>query len=330
MPPAVLRHIVADEAPQIRHLDERPVAVGALAQVHRAVWPDGRAVAVKVQHPDAPTALRDELDRVRLSFHALHLVFPGQPIAPLWAEFHSDAVTELDCAAEAEHQSAFAAAYRGDAKILVPDVRHVGRRLLVTDWVEGEPLTEIIAAGDRRRCDDVAHRMTTFQLSAPARVGLVHADPASDNFRVLPDGSLAVLDFGAVAPCPDGLPREFGHLLRAMLDRDAERLAETLRTLGVLTAPGQIAPHRLLTLAESTVLPVLEPGFRFDRRWLRRQVGSLALGGGLAVAREVRLPPGHLPLLRMVVGTVHLFCRLNAHADFAGALATWLPGFQEA
>lgn len=329
MPPAVLRRIVADDAPQVGQLDECPVAVGAIGQVHRAVWPDGRTVAVKVQHPNAPTVLRDELERARLSFRTLSLVLPGYPLAPLWEEFHRHAMADLDYPGEAAHQSAFAEAYRGDPEILVPDVRLAGRRLLVTDWVDGEPVTEIITTGTRQQRDGVAGLVTTFQLSAPARAGRIHADPDGDNFRLLPDGRLAVLDFGAAAPNPDGFPPEFGRLLRALLDRDAEQLDETLRELGAVGAPGRIAPHRLLALAESAVLPVLTPGFRFDRNWLRRQAGSLAIGGGLAVTRGVRLPPGHLPLLRMVVGTVHLFCRLNAQADYAGALATWLPGFTE-
>ncbi|MGC4747000.1 AarF/UbiB family protein [Micromonospora sp. DT201] len=318
-----------DEAPQVGQLDERPVAIGAVGQVHRAVWSDGRAVAVKVQRPDAHAVLRDELERVRLSLRTLRLALPGHPIESVWEEYHRHALTELDYTGEAAHQGAFTAAYRGDREIMVPEVRLASRRLLVTDWVEGEPVTDIIAVGTRQQRDEVAGLVTTFQLGAPARTGLIHADPASDNFRMLPDGRLAVLDFGAVAPYPDGLPREFGHLLRAMLDRDAEQLDETLRVLGAVGARGRIAPRRLLSLAESAVSPVLAPGFRFDRHWLRRQVGALALGGGLAVARGLRLPPGHLPLLRMVVGTVHLFCRLNAQADYAGALATWLPGFTE-
>ncbi|MBM0276143.1 AarF/UbiB family protein [Micromonospora tarensis] len=330
MPPAALRQLVAEEAPQIARLDERPVAVGTVAQVHRAVWPDGRAVAVKVHRPDARAVLSDELARVRLSFRALHLALPGHPVAPLWEEFHRHAVTELDCPGEAEHQRAFAAAYRGDPDILVPEVRLAGRRLLVTDWVDGEPVTAIAAAGDQRRCDDVAALVTAFQLSAPARAGLLHADPASENFRITPDGRLAVLDFGAVAAYPDGLPREFGHLLRAIVDRDAERLEATLRELGAVGARGGSASRRLLALAEAAVLPVLAPDFRFDRHWLRRQAGTLTISAGLAVAQGVRLPPGHLPLLRMVVGTVRLFCRLNAQADYDSALASWLPGFRPA
>lgn len=322
--------MLAAEAPQVAQCSERPVAIGTLAQVHHAVWPDGREVAVKIQFPDASRILHAEFQRMRLGSGALLLALPGYPFAQLWGELHRDTLNELDYVAEAEHQRAFGSAYYGDPDIFVPEVHLAGRRLLVTEWVAGTPITDVIATGSRQRCDRVADLITTLQLSAPARAGLLHADPDGDNFRMLPDGRLAVLDFGVVARYPDGFPRELGQLLRAVVDRDADQLDRVLRGMGAVTPSGRIAPRRLLGLAESAVLPVLDPGFRFDRRWLHRQAGSLVFDGGLAVAGGLRLPPGFLPLLRMVVGTVHLFCRLEARADYAGALSSWLPGFAEA
>jgi predicted unusual protein kinase regulating ubiquinone biosynthesis (AarF/ABC1/UbiB family) len=329
-PPALVRAVLAAEAPQVEHLAEYPAAVGDLAQVHRGRWPDGREVAVKVQFPGAPERLREEHERLRLRSRAFRFLLPGFPVAQLLTELHRNAAAELDCPGEAAHQRAFAAAYRGDPDVFVPEVLAAGRRVVVMEWVAGTGVADLIATGTPQQRDRVADLLTTFQLSAPARAGLLHADPDSANFRILPDGRLAVLDFGAVAPYPEGLPPVLGQLLRATIDRDAERLDRLLRTMGAVTTPGRVAPRRLLALAESMVLPVLGPGFRFDRHWLRRQIGGLTLGGGLTLARGLRLPPGFLPLLRMVVGTVDLFCRLEARADYAGALSTWLPGFAEA
>jgi ABC1 family protein len=330
IPPSVVRAVLAAEAPQIGPVAEHPAAVGDLAQVHHAVWPDGREVAVKVQFPGAREVLRDKHERMRLRSLAVRFLLPGLPVTQLLSELRRNAAAELDCLGEAAHQRAFGAAYRGDPDIHIPEVLLAGRRSVVMEWVAGTPIADVIATGTQAQRDRVAELMTTFQLSAPARAGLLHADPDSANFRVLPDGRLAVLDFGSVAPYPHGLPPELGHLLRAVIDRDADRLDRLLRAMGAVAARARIAPQRLLTLAESTVLPVLGPGFRFDRQWLRRQAGTLTVGGGLTVARGLRLPPGFLPLVRMVVGTVDLFCRLEARADYAGALGTWLPGLGEA
>ena len=325
LPPAVVRSVLTADAPQVRLVGEEPVVVGELAQVHRATWPDGREVAVEVQFPDAVARSRAGLARQRLRSRALQLVLPGSPVAQLWP----DATAGLDLLAAAEHQRTFGAAYRGDPDFVIPQVHLAGRRVLVTDWVAGTPVTDVIATGSRRLRDRTAALVTTWQLSAPARAGLVHAGADGAGLRILPDGRLAVLGFAGVARCPGGLPRELGHLLRAAVDGDADRLDRLLRDLGGLDPRSRIAPGRLLALAEAVVLPVLRPGFRFDRHWLHRQAGTLTATGGLAAARALRLPPEFLPLLRMALATVRLLCRLEARADYAGAVATWLPGFAE-
>ena len=58
--------------------------------------------------------------------------------------------------------------------------------------------------------------LVRFLFSGPARAGLLHADPHPGNFRLLADGRLGVLDFGAVDRLPDGLPPIFGRLLWLM------------------------------------------------------------------------------------------------------------------
>ena len=49
-----------------------------------------------------------------------------------------------------------------------------------------------------------------FLLAGPPRAKLLHADPHPGNYRITPDGRFGILDFGAVARLPDGLPRRSG------------------------------------------------------------------------------------------------------------------------
>src|SRR3954453_11033746 len=84
---------------------------------------------------------------------------------------------------------------RDGPDITVPDVVAVTGRVLVTRWVDGTPLSRVIAAGT----DDERHRAGLMLIrlfaSAPVRAHLLHGDPPPGNFRLLPDGRLAVLDF---------------------------------------------------------------------------------------------------------------------------------------
>ena len=47
---------------------------------------------------------------------------------------------------------------------------------------------------------------------------MLHADPHPGNFRMLPDGRLGVLDFGAVDRLPEGMPVFIGRLVRMVHD----------------------------------------------------------------------------------------------------------------
>src|SRR5712675_2892527 len=51
---------------QFIEFDDKPAAAASIGQVHRAVWQDGRQVAVKIQYPGAAEAIRDDLANTEL------------------------------------------------------------------------------------------------------------------------------------------------------------------------------------------------------------------------------------------------------------------------
>jgi predicted unusual protein kinase regulating ubiquinone biosynthesis (AarF/ABC1/UbiB family) len=316
------------EWPGIGGLDERPAAIGTHAQVHRARWTDGRDAAIKIQYPGALARVGHQRSRMSRMSGLLRLMSPGFPVDALIEEIQRTALAELDYRREAENQRAFAAAYRDDPDIFVPDVLYASERLLVTEWVAGVPLTEVAQAGRRAECDRTGGILTALQLGAPSRVGLLHADPDPDNLRLLSDDRLAVLDFGAVAELPAGLPPDLGRLLRAAADGNGRQVELILRRLQAISPSSGVDPRTLLKLAEAMVLPTLQPGFRFDRGWLKSRIVAVMFGRhSLATIRHLRMPPGYLQLVRAIVGTVDTLCALEAGADYGGALARWLPGF---
>ncbi|MGD0934134.1 MAG: AarF/ABC1/UbiB kinase family protein, partial [Streptosporangiaceae bacterium] len=182
--------------------DDQPAAAASIGQVHRAVWHDGRQVAVKIQYPGADRALISDFKQLSRFARLFGALMPGLDAKPLLAELRDRVAEELDYGLEAAAQQAFAAAYAGDPDVCVPGVVSVSDHVLVSEWLDGIPLASIIAGGTAAQRDRAGIMIIRFLFSGPARVRLLHADPHPGNFRLLADGRLGVLDFGAVARLP--------------------------------------------------------------------------------------------------------------------------------
>ena len=102
----------------------------------------------------------------------------------------------------------------------MPRVIAAAPTVLVTEWIDGTPMSRVIGSGfaGQAQPQQVAVGHAAF-LGAGRHA---HADPHPGNFRLLPDGRLGVLDFGAVARLPAVIPsRSAGS--RAWPSRDGPR-----------------------------------------------------------------------------------------------------------
>jgi predicted unusual protein kinase regulating ubiquinone biosynthesis (AarF/ABC1/UbiB family) len=217
---------------------DTPAAAASIGQVHEAVWHDGRRVAVKIQYPGAGRALIGDFNQLSRAGRLFGLLMPGLDVKPLLDELKDRVAEELNYELEAMSQQMFADAYKGDPDIYVPNVVMATDQVLVSEWMDGTPLSKIISDGSKEERDRAGILLVRFLFSGPSRAGLLHADPHPGNFRLLDDGRLGVLDFGAVDRLPGGLPPFFGRLLRIMHDDDTDvaEVERELRANGFLTS----------------------------------------------------------------------------------------------
>jgi predicted unusual protein kinase regulating ubiquinone biosynthesis (AarF/ABC1/UbiB family) len=309
--------------------DDQPAAAASIGQVHRAVWADGREVAVKVQYPGAGDALLSDLTQIGRLSRLVGMLVPGLDVKPLVAELKARVAEELDYRLEAASQTTFADAFDGDPDVLVPRVVEGGDKVLVSEWVHGTPLSRIISSGARAQRDRAGLLLTRFLFSGPPRAGLLHADPHPGNFRLLDDGRLGVLDYGAVNRLPDGLPTPIGPLLGLAIAGDAAGVFDGLRHEGFVRAGINLDAQALLDYLAPILEPVRADSFRFSRSWLRSQavrVGdprSPAYSTGL----QLNLPPEYLLIHRVTTGAIGVLCQLEAEGPWRAELERWLPGF---
>ena len=317
-----------------KSFDDNPTAAASIGQVHKAVWRDGREVAVKVQYPGAGEALMGDLRQISRAARLFGGLIPGVDIKPLVEELQARVAEELDYALEAEAQTGFARAFADDPDIVVPAVVHQAGTVLVSEWLTSDrSLARLIADGtkaDRARYGELYVR---FLFSGPERAGMLHADPHPGNFRILPDGRMGVVDFGAVARLPDGgLPPIIGALLRHAVDDDYEAVLEGLRAAGFVKPSVSVDVDDLQAYLTPFAEPAMTPTFKFSRAWMRGQFARIndPRSPGYTTVLKINLPPEFLLIHRVWLGGIGVLSQLEAEAPFADILAEALPGFAPA
>ena len=212
---------------RFREFDDTPAAAASIGQVHRAVWHDGREVAVKVQYPGAEEALRSDLRQLARMSRLLQPLVPGQDIKPLVAELRERMEEELDYRDEAANQRAFAEVFDGDPLSRFRGSWPSAPRAMVSEWVSGRKLSR----GDRGR-----HRGRARPRGCAARrVALLRArrGPACCTPTRIRATSSCCPTAGCWCStsarwrgCPTGLPRPLSMMTRlALEDRPDDLIA---------------------------------------------------------------------------------------------------------
>jgi predicted unusual protein kinase regulating ubiquinone biosynthesis (AarF/ABC1/UbiB family) len=336
MPADVMHRVLAEQfgrrwRDRFKDFDDTPSAAASIGQVHRAVWADGRDVAVKIQYPGAGPALMADFTQLARFARLFSRLSPGLDIKPLLAELRERVLEELDYNLEADAQRTFAAAYAGDAEILVPRVVASAPKVIVTEWIDGTPLSQIIAKGDKQQRDRCGYLLALLHYSAPQRAGLLHADPHPGNFRLCDDDRLGVVDFGAVARMPGGIPAPLGRMMRYALAEDGEAVMAVMYEQGFIQPGIKVEPRQIMSYLRPMIEPLSVERFTFTRKWMREQAARIGdpRREEAQIGRLFNLPPSYLLVHRVTLGSTAVVCQLEATAPYRALAERWLPGFAE-
>src|SRR3954463_11530914 len=202
--------------------DRVPIAAASIGQVHGAILPNGRRVAVKVQRPDAPRQIEADIallsqaaglakDRLRrLDF------IDARGIVD---EFARNIRQELDYRGEARNADRFRHDFAGHPRVRIPRVywSYTRARVLTLEFIDGVQLADvdplITSELDRRR---IAELMTETWMTMVFRNGFFHGDPHPANILVLEGGQgIGLVDFGLAGKLTDA---DLSKLTRLFID----------------------------------------------------------------------------------------------------------------
>lgn len=316
---------------RFQSFDDTSIASASIGQVHKAVWADGRQVAVKIQYPGADEALRADLKTMQRMVSVLKQLSPGADVQGVVDELIERTEMELDYRLEADNQRAFAKAYRGDPKFVVPRVVASSPKVVIQEWIDGIPLSHIINDGTQEQRNLMASRLFEFSNDAPRRLQMVHGDAHPGNFMLMRGDRMGVIDFGAVAPMPGGWPVELGQILRYAVDKNYDELLPTMQTMGFIQQGQQVSTHEIDDMLKQYVDPLQVPVFHYTRKWLQRMT-ALELdkaAGQIKAARQMDIPPKLAIPMRVIASIVAISCQLDAEVPTRRIAEETMPGFAD-
>ena len=227
--------------------EQEAAAAASIGQVHRAVLPDGRQVAVKIQYPGVAQAHRADMQNAGMIMRLAKALVPGLDAKAAAGELKERVLEELDYEYEGQNQRTFARAYRGHPFIYVPDVvsRLSRNRVLVTEWVDGAGFEEVkqLPQAEKDRFGEIVFR---FCFGSIYHLQHFNADAHPGNYVLMEDGKVAFLDFGMTKQ----LDKEQIELeitaIEAVLADDPEALRVALHDLGFLNNPKRVDAELLM------------------------------------------------------------------------------------
>ncbi|MBN9490288.1 MAG: AarF/ABC1/UbiB kinase family protein [Alphaproteobacteria bacterium] len=310
--------------------DKEASFAASLGQVHRAVLPDGRDVAVKLQYPDMASALEADLNQLKLVFAVGQRFDPAIRTDEIHAEITNRLREELDYRREAKHVDLYRHMLRAEKNVRAPEVvrDYSTDRLLTMSWLSGEPLLDWKTRSQEDR-DALAVNMFRTWYVPFYFYGVIHGDPHLGNYTVRSDGSVNLMDFGCVRVFPPRFVRGSIELYRALMTDDLDRAVAAYEDWGFSGLSREMIAV-LNRWAAFLYGPLMDDRSRrltegvaegFGRDMAQNVFGELRRMGG------VRPPREFVFMDRAAIGLGAVFIHLRASINWHQLFESLIDGF---
>ena len=327
--PFVRRRMAAELGPdweaKFASFEHEAAASASLGQVHRARTHDRRPLAAKLQYPDMQSAVEADLIQLGMLFSIHARMRPAIETSEMKQEIAARLREELDYELEARHMRLYAAIFRADPLIRVPQVlpELSTNRLLTMTWLGGRRLLDYTERPleERNRIARAMFRAWWYPFS---HYGVIHGDPHLGNYTVFEDaeGSAAginLLDYGCMRTFAPKFVQGVVDLYRGLLTGDRALVVHAYETWGfgglsnelidILNIWAQFIYGPMLEDRVRTIADEVSPGMYGRREAFRVHQGLRDKG-------PVRVPREFVFMDRAAIGLGGVFLHLGAELNF--------------
>jgi predicted unusual protein kinase regulating ubiquinone biosynthesis (AarF/ABC1/UbiB family) len=320
---------------KFKTFSKESAAAASLGQVHRATLPDGTDVACKLQYPDMPSTVEADLRQMKMAMAVYQRMDNAIHQDEIYKELKERLREELDYEREAAQMRLYTIMLKDhpSVHVPVPVPGYSTKRLLTMTWLDGRPLMQRLAEDppqeERNRIAEALFRAWYVPFY---RFGVIHGDPHLGNYQVRADGTVNLLDFGAIRVFPAKFVRGVNELFEAVRDRDDDKARQAYESWG-FSELSQDKMDVLNEWARFLYEPLTQDRVRriqetddpmFGREVAARVHAGLQRTGGV-------MPPREFVLMdRSALGLGGVFLRLKAELNWSKLFHELTDGFNEA
>lgn len=299
---------------------DEPLAAASIGQTHTAELAGARRVVVKVRRPDVEVGVARDSAVLRWASRAAvrrSEAARSLGLVALADELVRSVEQELNYVREAANARALGAVSSG-VQVRVPEVVAAlsTEAVLVLDRIEGRPVSDaaaVDACGVPRA--ELADRLLAAFLTQVMTAGVFHADPHPGNILIDAQGTLWLIDFGAVG-LVDPVTMEALQLMGAGLATGQPALlARALRSIS--GSGGESIEPQALEAELSRVLSEQLHAGGFDPRSMQEMINIMG-------RHAIPVPPTFTLLARALVTLEGTLRVLDPRVDLAGSAAAHL------
>ena len=181
------------------NFDKEATKAASLGQVHKAILPNKKIVACKLQYPDMESAVSADLSQLKMIFSIYQSYNKAIKTDEVYKEITDRLKEELDYIREKKLMNVFRNIFSKSNFVHIPEVIEnlSTKRLLTMSWLEGDSILKYKNEKKEIR-NTIAKNMFYAWYKPFYGFGIIHGDPHLGNYSIQKNLSVNLYDFGCM------------------------------------------------------------------------------------------------------------------------------------